>query len=381
MIARFKQIAKRLLTLSARLISMRLLSKDETITFLSRYQQAYQPAHHIALPPVYDAADPAKLIFSPKEAVAQPGYVWRVTPPVTKASILPSGTMRIAETVLCTDYWNHHVVFDRWRFAQRPVMEVDTLIAPFGHQPDADVMVFGGYYDFIYLVAAKLCRLRRTMPDSSFTRATVAYPLFGTRYEAEFLALLGFTPDRIVDSRQYEVRARTCLLGNGGDWTYPNVADVMAIREQLAPLIQHTEMKRQRTYISRAGRRRVLNEAALIPMLETYDFTIVEDQSRTLSEQVSIYNQASFIMGPHGASFSNIIWCEPGTHLFELFSPNYAPDYFLYLAQLTGLRYSAYYNGQSRKSRRNSISEDVSVSVSDIERSLNKLFEGEHQPR
>ena len=154
---------------------------------------------------------------------------------------------------------------------------------------------------------------------------------------------------------------------------------VRALRDRLMPLVEPNTGPRERIYISRAGRRRVLNEDALVTMLDRYDFRVIDDKPRTLAEQLTIYNRASFVMGPHGASFSNLIWCEPGTHLFELFSPNYTPDFFAYLAELMGLRYSAHAAGKPRPDGLQLLEDDMTVSVADVERGLNQLLERDYR--
>ena len=126
--------------------------------------------------------------------------------------------------------------------------------------------------------------------------------------------------------------------------------------------------------MSRSTRRKVANEAALLKLLEKYDFTIIDDKPRSVAEQVEIYKNASFIMGPHGASFTNIIWCEPGTHLFELFPANMIVDHFAYLSQVMDMRYSAYSHVIKMGQTKHHIEEDVFVSIADLEKSLDLLF-------
>lgn len=379
MITRAKKLIKQLLMFSGRLLGLSLLSKIQTLDFLREHQLAHQPENRVILPQITDAALPDAVIFSQKEAVTQPTYVWQLTTPPPALSVLPSGNVRVANTVLCTDYWNHHVLYDQFLPRRRPIVPVDSLVAPFGHPQD--MIAFGGYYDFIYLVAAKLCRIRESLPDRSFDSMAVAYPLFGTFYESELLSRLGFSPDRIYDSRRYELRPKACLLGNGGDWFYPNLADIAAIRSFLAPLQPTQGQQTERTYISRAGRRRVVNEDALVAMLLRYGFTIVDDKPRSLAEQVAIYSRASLLLGPHGASFSNLIWAEPGTQIHELFTANYAPDFFLYLAQVAGLSYSASRHGKvGRMSQKQALVEDITVSVDSVERLLIGLLEQKRHP-
>ncbi len=82
--------------------------------------------------------------------------------------------------------------------------------------------MWGSYYDFVFLVAAKLCRIKDTLPEPEFQAAWVSYPLFGTDYERDFLALLGVAADRVADSRTTNVTFERCVLANAGHWFYPN---------------------------------------------------------------------------------------------------------------------------------------------------------------
>lgn len=369
-----KHLVKQAIVFSPRLARIRLLTKAQTIAYLLPYQQLLHPENRLGLPAVVNAAVPDQRLFAAKEAVSLPVYVWLYTPTTAKHSLLRFGNLLTNRRLLCVDYWNHHEVWGALSHKKRPLREVHTLVAPFGHV--WDMVAFGGYYDFIFLIAAKLCRLENALPHVDFGEAAIAYPLFNTTYEREFLALLGFKPEQIIDSREYAVRADTYVLGSGGDWFYPNRADVLAIRDRLAPLIVSSGT-RKRIYISRAGRRRVLNEVDLMTMLARYNFEFIEDKPRTLAEQLAIYKDAAFIIGPHGASFSNCIWCQPGTYLFELFAPDYVPDFFLYLAQLTGLHYAAYIAGPppaTSPDHVETIGNDLTVSVPDLERALVALL-------
>ncbi|GAB3572133.1 hypothetical protein GCM10027578_31720 [Spirosoma luteolum] len=376
-ISLLKEMAKRLSLSLARLFGIRFLDRTQTVVFLQPYEQLIQPESRLSLPAIADPADPATVLFPAREAVAPTGAVWAYKPGNRPTTLLRCGNVQTGGQVLCTDFWNEYLLKDSLTRTTRQRVDTDVLVAPFGHYQDG--IAFGGYYDFMYLVAAKLCRIERAVPAHTFDQATVAYPLFNTSYERELLSYLGFQPDRILDSRHHEVHARTTLLANSGHWFYTNEADVRALRDRLMPLVEPSTEPRERIYISRAGRRRVLNEDALVTMLDRYKFRVIEDKPRTLAEQLTIYNRASFVMGPHGASFSNLIWCEPGTHLFELFSPNYTPDFFAYLAELMGLHYSAHAAGKPRPDGLQLLEDDMTVSVSDVERGLNQLLERDYR--
>jgi len=94
-------------------------------------------------------------------------------------------------------------------------------------------------------------------------------------------------------------------------------------------------------YVARtdATNRVAVNEAELIAMLERQGVRIVVPGGLTLTRQIAIFRRASLVIGPHGAGLSNIVGCEPGTHLYELVPSHYPNFCFNRLAQGCGLHY------------------------------------------
>jgi len=350
-----------------------LLSKHETIEFLEPMVIATHTPDWVELPRVTDIADSGKVLFEGVSAVTEPSYVWSFNDPPSHTLLLPLGGLVYQRKALCLDYEGQRGIIRAGVLPDtRPIRHADTLLAPWSHSLDG--IRFGGYYDFMILIAAKLCRMKEALPNAVFQQAVVAYPLFETTYEHELLDLLGLDSNRTVDSRITRVQANQYVVGNSGDWLFPNVADVMRLKKTVETHYKTRRTQHNRIYISRSGRRRVVNEDELIAMLHDYNFTIIKDEPRSLAEQVRIYKNASFIIGPHGASFTNVIWCEPGTHLLELFSTRYVPAHFRYLAQVMNMRYSAYSYGASSDFAGSDLEENMYVSVPHLERALSQLL-------
>ncbi|GAB3989980.1 hypothetical protein GCM10028807_16150 [Spirosoma daeguense] len=355
-----------------RIFRITLLNKEQTDSFLSTYQISVSPSVEVFLPDVFNQAVTPTHMFQQKKAASFPAYVWNCEGKSLRMRQLSQGGVLINGHVLCTDFDNYHLVKNFLRPPKRNVVIRPILIVPFTHHLDG--VIFGGYYDFVILVAAKLCRIKDAMTSADFAKAVVAYPLFKTAYENEFLSLIGFKADHVFDSRLTEIQFEQCLMGNSGHWFYPHPDDIMALKRQVEGKLGIQQTERNRIYVRRSGRRQIANEETLIELLNKYDFQIIDDKPRSLAEQVAIYKNASFILGPHGASFTNIIWCEPGTHLFELFSANYIVDHFLYLSQLMGLNYSAYHHVIQMRQVRHDVEEDIFVSIADLEKVLDQTF-------
>ena len=97
----------------------------------------------------------------------------------------------------------------------------------------------------------------------------------------------------------------------------------------------------KRLYVSRADAaiRRVKNEDELLARLEPMGFVSVHLAKLTLAEQVSLFRQAECVIGHHGAGFTNLAFCSPGTAIIEIFQDGHFTGSFTRLAQLGRLRY------------------------------------------
>jgi capsular polysaccharide biosynthesis protein len=97
-----------------------------------------------------------------------------------------------------------------------------------------------------------------------------------------------------------------------------------------------------RLYLSRSGarRRRVVNEDAIIDSLRGYGFTAIRPETMSLRDQVSLFQRAEVIAGPHGAAFGGMVFA---THAKVcVFYPERSPgEYFYTMARRLGLEHHA----------------------------------------
>lgn len=348
-----------------------LLTEEQTVDSLEKWQILKQSGSPVFLEEVRNVVDD-KIIFSKIEQQLPNMYVYRYVNGNKKAALRSCGALLADKKIYNTDFSRVDIIRDFFKIDRRKEVNTELVIAPWHHYFGKS---FIGYYDYMMYLAVKICRIKDTLSETDFAKALISYPLANTSYEREFLQLIGFDKNRIFDSSLTKIKFDECVLANSQDYTYPDKADIASLRRHMKASVTINNEKRARIYIVRAGRRKIIEEPALIEMLKKYDFKIIEDKPRTLAEQIALFNNAEFIIGPHGAAFANIIWCEPATHLFELFATNYAPIHFRYLSAMMGMKYSAYSREPiMHMSTAESISADISVSVSDIEAYLQKVF-------
>lgn len=97
----------------------------------------------------------------------------------------------------------------------------------------------------------------------------------------------------------------------------------------------------RRLYITRrrAAKRRLINEGQLLDALKPVGFEAVDAERLSFDEQIEAYQQASVVVGPHGAGLANLVFCTQGTAVVELRPRNYPQFSYEWLSSHCGLRY------------------------------------------
>tara|TARA_B100000989_G_scaffold261642_1_gene212788 strand:- start:189 stop:1211 length:1023 start_codon:yes stop_codon:yes gene_type:complete len=76
----------------------------------------------------------------------------------------------------------------------------------------------------------------------------------------------------------------------------------------------------KKIYVTRedSNYRKILNEADVVTLLRENGYRIINPQLYEIDEQIEIFSNADKIIAPHGSNLANIIFCKPGTEIFEI---------------------------------------------------------------
>lgn len=86
----------------------------------------------------------------------------------------------------------------------------------------------------------------------------------------------------------------------------------------------------KKVFINREkGRRALIDENRGLETLKDRGFEILNLEKMTVSTAASIFNSAEFVLGPHGAGFSNLVFSRPKTKVLESFSRHVSSEFFL----------------------------------------------------
>jgi glycosyltransferase involved in cell wall biosynthesis len=73
----------------------------------------------------------------------------------------------------------------------------------------------------------------------------------------------------------------------------------------------------RRLLVARKGPRKIHNIEQVQAFLSRYDFETVCLEGMSIVDQILLFQSAEFVIGPHGAGLSNLVFCEPGTKVIE----------------------------------------------------------------
>lgn len=181
------------------------------------------------------------------------------------------------------------------------------------------------YYHWICDVLPRFHGVLENIPSS--VKFIIHFPL--KEYETESLAAFGINPDRCFAHDgfrplQPEVLYYATPVAMSGDHD-PKV--MRWVRQKILAYIFPQGIPRVspglRLYVSRSRTkiRRLVNEEALLSILEHYGFQIVQTEELSFREQVALFAKASVIVGPHGGGLTNMLWAPESCSVFEVLGP------------------------------------------------------------
>ena len=156
-------------------------------------------------------------------------------------------------------------------------------------------------------------------------------PDFGFIYEC--FDLLGIAEERVIDfsGESYQVERLSIIPRINGTLLrdYPRL--LLAMRAALLKGLKGARPAEcgkgpSRIYISRnktSRPRKIVNEDVVLALCKEFGFETVYLEEMRLPDQILAFENASAVIGPHGAGFVHALFMKPGSLVVELFSPKY----------------------------------------------------------
>lgn len=206
-----------------------------------------------------------------------------------------------------------------WMRDVEPTLEIDTALHAFGG-------VSENIYHWLHFFVAKMNSGLLDLWKGD--RPVVLLPAFTAPYHAasaEVVAeALGLKVVRISGNGSVKVRKLLFPHQRGSEGLDIHPGTVEAFRT-LKQRYQGPGAYASRVYISRSDtqNRRLVNEEGIESYLKQRGFEIVSFTGKDLAFQINTMASADYIVGPHGAGLTNVIFCKPGARILEFQSPNH----------------------------------------------------------
>jgi capsular polysaccharide biosynthesis protein len=178
----------------------------------------------------------------------------------------------------------------------------------------------------------------------------ILVPNLKERFQIETLSDLGINNKRIINANYYRhIKVKELYATS-----HPNISNlervpywiIASLRERFIKKKNQTN-KFDKIYIDRGDSksnvknfRKIINEKEIISFLISKSFKIIKLSEFSFLEQVSIFNNAKYIIGLHGAGFANSVFCKKNTNILEV-KPKKAGNIIKNLSVDNNLRYSS----------------------------------------
>jgi capsular polysaccharide biosynthesis protein/tetratricopeptide (TPR) repeat protein len=215
---------------------------------------------------------------------------------------------------------------------------------------EARVVILAGltnqlYFHWMFDVLPRVEVLRRSgLAWSAIDFAVVSQQ---TDFQRETLDRLGIPREKILDPSEHPyIQARRLIVPSWPSspaWM-PRWACDFLRREFLSDMAlgSTSPPPSKRLYISRPpdATRRVINEPDVLALLSRYGFTALTLETRSVTQQAALLAQAEMVIAPHGGGLTNLVFCQPGTKVLELFGPQFVYPCYWLVSNLMELDYA-----------------------------------------
>ena len=195
------------------------------------------------------------------------------------------------------------------------------------------------YFHWMFDVIAKIHLLQK----SGINLNDIDYFVvncYEKRFQKDTLNALGIAPQKIVESRLNSLVKAKSLIVPLSEIISPWSCEFL--KRKLLPEKQEKKIEDcTRIYLSRkdASYRRVTNEEEVCEFLKKFGFRSVNLGTMPVAEQALLLAGAKVVVGPHGAGFTNLVFCNPGTKVVEFHTPISVRPWYHFISDRCGLEY------------------------------------------
>lgn len=205
------------------------------------------------------------------------------------------------------------------------------------------------YYHWMLDIIPRIELLKKNGSFSTIDFFVVEY--LELKFQKEILQKLGIPESKILPSNDpfnFHIQARKLLVPS---LVSPNDAPSLEACLFIRSLFREDKSNLapfRRLYIQRKKGRTITNEKELSNFLSANGFEIVQSENMSVAQQAHLFSEAKFVVAPHGAGLTNLVFCEPETKVIDIFSPQWVNPCYWILSSHLQLQY-AYLMGEGEE--------------------------------
>ncbi|WP_077603454.1 glycosyltransferase family 61 protein [Oceanobacillus sojae] len=236
-------------------------------------------------------------------------------------------------------YYRDMVFHLYWNYFEK--IAAKTIPSASSFKGTLGVLAWAGHTNYWHWLHDTLGRYH-LLQLSGFKIDKYVLPPLTLPFQQETIKMLGIPEDKILQLMPGErVKADQLILpsvpfnaGTCVKWTIEFLRSSF-LKENRNVTANHYD----RIYISRedASWRKVANEGKLMELLTKKGFKKIVLSTLTVEEQINIFASAKVIISTNGAGFANLMFCQPGTKIIQLFTST--SDEFVKIGQYLDLDY------------------------------------------
>ena len=184
------------------------------------------------------------------------------------------------------------------------------------------------YFHFLFDLIPKIYLLKKILSIESIDYFYV--PKI-TGWQKKIYKLFNIDEKKLIDSHKYRHIQGDLVIAVSHPWYFKsdfqnetkNIPDwiINYNRSKFLPLMKKFS-NHKKVFLDRSSSKynhcQIINYDETIDFIKNKDFKIYNVEELDFKEQIYLFNQASVIIGAHGAAFTNLIFCKPDTKIIEL---------------------------------------------------------------
>lgn len=204
------------------------------------------------------------------------------------------------------------------------------------------------YWHWLFEVLPRIFLYERFFSLNNLDKILV--PSLKENFQTETLLALGIKINKVIDSNFYShIKTKElCTISHTIQFNIEKIPYwvISELKKRYLNKIRLNKltMNFEKIYIDRSDSvtnnifRKIINEKEVIDFLISKNFKIIKLSEFSFLDQVSIFNNAKYIVGLHGAGFANVIFCKKNANVLEI-KPKKAGNIIKNLSEDSDLRY------------------------------------------